>query len=225
MALATYLHTPIKDLDDLLRYLTEDLGYRKGVAAYMTNERYKDGDLWLTKVEYVGVKPQGEVPIDPEFGQIELRRGRMQVVPRKPLWRKARYRIAEGCDARAIWPRPPAPLPAPDRQPEDKAGPDPSRTGAARAPSAIPGDDSPKRVSTQEWVTAEAIRLKKAGEIPADAKRYISHFAQLLAKAMEEAAEKAAETNESSFRSVGWRHIKNMLPKWKLWPVESIKIS
>ena len=110
MALATYLHTPIKDLDDLLRYLTEDSAYTKGVAGYVANQRYKDGHLRLTKVEYVGVKPQGEVPIDPEFGHIEVHRGRMRFVPREPLWRKAIYRIAEGCDARAIWPAPSAPI-------------------------------------------------------------------------------------------------------------------
>jgi hypothetical protein len=117
--------TPINDLDDLLRYLTEDSGYTKGVAEYMANQRYKDGHLRLTKVEYVGVKPQGEVPINPKFGYIELHRGRMRFVPREPLWRKASYRIAEGCDVRAIWPPHP-------QQPENKAGPDPFKTGADR---------------------------------------------------------------------------------------------
>src|SRR6516165_5168900 len=110
MAQAVEQHTPIKDLDDLLRYLTEDSAYTKGVAGYVANQRYKDGHLRLTKVEYVGVKPQGEVPIDPEFGHIEVHRGRMRFVPREPLWRKAIYRIAEGCDARAIWPAPSAPI-------------------------------------------------------------------------------------------------------------------
>ena len=44
----------IDDLDDLLRYLTKDLGYSKGVAVYMMNQRYQqpdlDGQLQLTKV-------------------------------------------------------------------------------------------------------------------------------------------------------------------------------
>jgi hypothetical protein len=110
MALATYQHTRIDDLNDLLRYLTEDLGYTKGVAVYMANQRYKDGDLRLTKVEYVGIKPQGEIPIAAEFGHIEVHRGRMRFVPREPLWRKAIYRIAEGCDVRAIWPALSAPI-------------------------------------------------------------------------------------------------------------------
>jgi hypothetical protein len=124
MARAVEQHIRIDNLNDLRRYLTQDLGYSKGVAVYMMNQRYLDGQLQLTKVEYVGVKPQGEVPIGPEFGHIELDHDRVRVVPRIPLWRKAIYRIAEGCDARAIWPRrPPAFQPAPDQQ-EGKAGPD-----------------------------------------------------------------------------------------------------
>jgi hypothetical protein len=140
MALATYQHTPIKDLDALLRYLTEDLGYRKGVAVFVMNERYKDGHLWLTKVEYVGVKPQGEVPIDPKFGHIELDHGRMRFVPRERLWRKAIYKIAEGCDARAIWPpRPPASQTSPDEQQDERLVQSaPSTPTAALPPSPKP---------------------------------------------------------------------------------------
>jgi hypothetical protein len=164
MALAVEQHIPIKYLDDLLRYLTEDSGYTKGVAEYMANQRYKDGHLRLTKVEYVGVKPQGEVPIDPQFGHIEVRRGRMRFVPRELLWRKAIYKIAEGCDARAIWPcRPPASQPAPDQQlVEDKVGPDSFK--AAHSPSA--GQPRQKPLTSKEWLGGEIKRREDAGNIP-----------------------------------------------------------
>jgi hypothetical protein len=138
MARAVEQHIRIDNLDDLRRYLTKDLGYSKGVAVYMMNQRYLDGQLQLTKVEYVGVKPQGEVPIDPEFGHIELDHDRVRFVPRRMLWRKAIYRIAEGCDVRTIWPRrPPASQPAPDQQ-EGKAGPDSFKPEAARSFAALP---------------------------------------------------------------------------------------
>ena len=66
-------------------------------------------------------------------------------------------------------------------------------------------------MSTQEWVTAEAVRLKKDNKIPKDITRP-TDFAKLLAE---------AEANDST-RPIGWRHIKNMLPAWGLWPIESI---
>jgi hypothetical protein len=104
----------------------------------------------------------------------------------------------------------PASQTAPDQQPENKAGP--------VLPTALRTSDPPKRVSAQEWVTAEAIRMIKAGEkIPPDARKHSSHFAKLLADRMK----KAAETNKL-IHPVKWEHIKNMLPKWKLWPIESI---
>jgi hypothetical protein len=115
-------------------------------------------------------------------------------------------------------PRPPAAQTAPDEQP-DKAA-DPFKATGRPPARALPASDPPKHMSTQEWVTAEAIQLKKDNKISANERRHISHFAKLLAKRME----KAAETNKS-IRSRKWGHIKNMLPKWKLWPVESIKIS
>jgi len=119
MSQAADQNTPIRDLGALLRYLTVELGYTKGVAVFMMNERYLDGQLELTKVEYVGVKPQGEVPIDSEFGHIELDRRGVRFVSRIKLWRKVIYRIAEGCDVRGIWPRRlPAAQTAPDQQPD-----------------------------------------------------------------------------------------------------------
>jgi hypothetical protein len=105
-------------------------------------------------------------------------------------------------------PPPPAPQTAPDQQAKD-TGSNLLKTGAA----ALPGSVSPKPVDTKTWVTAEAIQLKKDNKIPADARQHISHFAKLLAK------------RNKSLRPVGWKHIKNMLPEWGLWPVESIKIS
>jgi hypothetical protein len=62
--------------------------------------------------------------------------------------------------------------------------------------------------------------MKKDNAIPANARLLISHFAQLLEKSMD-----AAAKTDRSIRPVGWRYIKNQLPKWSLWPVESIKIS
>jgi hypothetical protein len=130
MALAIEQLTRIDDLDDLLRYLTEDLSYRKGVAVYLMDQHYLDGQLLLEKQDYIhdGEPYGGWDPIDAKYGHLEFdRHGRMRVVPRIKPWREARYRIAEQCDARAIWPlHPTAPQPAPDQQPEDKSGPDPS---------------------------------------------------------------------------------------------------
>jgi hypothetical protein len=201
--------TPIKELDDLVDYLTENLRCTKVVAVCVMNEAYSAGDLWLEKQDLIGDgEPYGDWIAVHDFGHLKPDSdGHVQVVTK--LWRKARYRIAEQCDARAIWPAgPPASQAAPDQQPKGKV-PDQSKTAAAPAPVSDPS----KRMSTQEWVTAEAIRLIKANKIPPKEKKHISHFAQLLEK---------AEVNKSSPDPIGWLHIKNMLPKWQLWPVESI---
>src|SRR5262249_37647502 len=102
--------TPIKDPDDLLRYLTEELGYRKGVAIYSMNQHYHgqlDGRLLLEKQDLIrDDEPYGSwVTTNAELWDLKLDRdGHVQVIPRIKLWRKARCRIAEGCDVRAIWP-------------------------------------------------------------------------------------------------------------------------
>ena len=70
------------------------------------------------------------------------------------------------------------------------------------------------------WVAAEAKRMKKAGEIPDGIS--ITDLAKELAARMEAAAEAAAATGRS-LRAVGWRHIKNKLPDWGLWPVSLIQ--
>jgi hypothetical protein len=66
------------------------------------------------------------------------------------------------------------------------------------------------------WIKAEAARLKAAGKI-SDGMR-ITHMAKLLEKRL-----KAAAVADRSLRPVSWRHIKNCLPDWGLWPVSSIK--
>jgi hypothetical protein len=70
--------------------------------------------------------------------------------------------------------------------------------------------------ATAAWAAGEASRMKKAGEIPPDIR--ITNFAQKLADRMKKAAEK-----DRSIRPVGKGHIKNMLPKWGLWPISLIK--
>lgn len=78
---------------------------------------------------------------------------------------------------------------------------------------ALAGDDL---TATAVWVANEARRLKQAGKIPANIR--ISKLARDLADNM-----RAAADTDSSIRPVGWRHIKNMLSTWGLWPTSSIK--
>jgi hypothetical protein len=68
--------------------------------------------------------------------------------------------------------------------------------------------------ATKKWITNEAKDMKARGEKPIR----ITHFAQAFEKRMKEAAK-----NNSALRPVGWRHIKNMLPVWDLWPIEKIR--
>jgi hypothetical protein len=136
------------DLDDVLRYLTEELGYEKYAALCEMQERIWDGQLRLTRQRHVlgkpynptDGKPYNREPVDPAFFRNKLildfdhRHNRVEVVERVVgLPWDFRYRIAEQCDARAIcWRRrPPA---SPD--PEDSASPDLFRTGAAGRPTA-----------------------------------------------------------------------------------------
>jgi hypothetical protein len=78
--------------------------------------------------------------------------------------------------------------------------------------------DVASAVDTVSWVTAEAKRMKAAGEVNEGIS--ITNFAQRLEKQMR----KAAKT-DNSIRPVGWQHIRNKLSTWGLWPIESIKIS
>ncbi len=73
-----------------------------------------------------------------------------------------------------------------------------------------------KKTPTSSWVSAEARRMKDAGEISEPIR--ITDFARLLRARMRD----AAKTN-ASVRLVTWQHIKNELPGWGLWPISLIK--
>jgi hypothetical protein len=65
---------------------------------------------------------------------------------------------------------------------------------------------------TAAWVAAEIERMKAAGEIRG---LRITELAKVL-----EARMKKAHATDSSLRVVRWRHIKNSLPTWGLWPIK-----
>jgi hypothetical protein len=88
-----------------------------------------------------------------------------------------------------------------------------STTVSASRPNASDNKPTP----TVTWVTTKAKQLKAAGEI--NESITITDFAKLLAGLME----KDHKTGDSSAKPVGWRHIKNKLPAWDLWPINSIK--
>jgi hypothetical protein len=67
------------------------------------------------------------------------------------------------------------------------------------------------------WVTAEVKRMKAAGEI--SERTRITDFAKQLEVRMS----KARDDGDKSIKPVGWRHIKNNLPSWGLWPIASIE--
>jgi hypothetical protein len=68
---------------------------------------------------------------------------------------------------------------------------------------------------SQNWIVAEVKRLKAAGEVKEGT--HITDLAKLLEKRMREAAK-----TDNSIRPVGWKHIRNMLRTWGLWPITSI---
>jgi hypothetical protein len=201
--------TRIDNLDDLLRYLTEDLGYEKYPALWEMRERIWDGQLRLTRQRHVEGKPYSPTdgkpynrePVDPSFARSKLTlefdsHDRVQVISRAAgfEWWDLRYLIAEGCDVRAIWP-----LPASQPAPEDEADPD-------------------SHTPTSEWILNEAVRMKRAGEIPEGISE--TDFAKLLAPNMHQAAK-----TDTSLRPIKWQHIRNNLRSWGAWPISSIKIS
>jgi len=100
----------IKELDDLVDYLTENLRCTKVVAVDVMNQHYHgqlDGRLVVEKQDLIcDDEPHGGwVTTNPQFWDLKLDGdGHAQVIPRIELWRKARGRIAEECDPRAIWP-------------------------------------------------------------------------------------------------------------------------
>jgi hypothetical protein len=148
MAQAIASIQPIKDLDDAHHYLVEELGYEKYPALWEMEACIWDGQLRLTRQRHVDGKPYSPTdgklynpePVNPSFfrSNLKLEFDRHDRVTVMFEWWDFRYRIAEGCDVRTIWPRRlPASQTAPDQQPEDSASPDPFRTGAAGRPSAV----------------------------------------------------------------------------------------
>lgn len=70
--------------------------------------------------------------------------------------------------------------------------------------------------ATKNWIVDEVKRLQASGEVKEGTR--VTNFAKLLAHRMD----KAHETDKS-IRPVKWRHIKNMLPAWGLWPIAFVK--
>ena len=66
------------------------------------------------------------------------------------------------------------------------------------------------KIPTITWVTREAKRIKALGEIGQSTS--ITELAKKLASRMEQ---------DKSVKPVGWRHIKNKLKEWGLWPITS----
>ena len=80
MAQAKTDPTRIDDLDDLLSYLTKELGYEKYAALCEMQERIWDGKLRLTRQRHVlgkpysptDGKPYNPEPVDPIFFRSKL---------------------------------------------------------------------------------------------------------------------------------------------------------
>jgi hypothetical protein len=79
-----------------------------------------------------------------------------------------------------------------------------ARAGARQTPATPTG-------TAKTWVAGEIERMKTAGEIRGVR---ITELSKQLHKRMSKAA-----AADKSLRLVGWRHIKNCLPSWGLWPI------
>ena len=114
--------TPIKELDDLVDYLTENLRCTKDIAVCVMDAAYSAGHLWLERQDLIrDGEPYGDWIAVHDFGHLKPDSdGHVQVVTK--LWRKARYRIAEQCDARTIWPLHSPASETADQQLKDKPG-------------------------------------------------------------------------------------------------------
>ena len=77
------------------------------------------------------------------------------------------------------------------------------------------GDAEGDEAGAKAWITAEAKRMKTAGEIPSGIIK--TKFAQLLEGQIKAAARRGEVT-----KPVGYRHIVNKLEDWGLWPISSI---
>ena len=82
-------------------------------------------------------------------------------------------------------------------------------------PPDVPPASETHLTPTARWIASEALRLKMTREIHKGTR--ITDFAKLLETNM-----RAAAAADGTLRPVGWLHIKNMLPRWGLWPVSSI---
>ena len=183
MALAETDPTRIDDLDDLLDYLTKNLRCTKVVAACVVNQAYLDGELRLEKQDLIrdGEPYGGWIAIDAKFGHLELdRHGRMRVVPGIKLWREARYRIDEQCDARAIWPLPSASqTTAPDKQQDEQLVPPTSATSTAALPlphktkPTTPFKKAKRETQHDRLINLMKERQLKAGMLPRDVRTLI----------------------------------------------------
>jgi hypothetical protein len=116
----------IQDLDGVLRYLVEELDYEKYAALWEMEARIWDEHLRLTRQRHIDgkpylpwdhptihgtTKPCNQEPVKPAFFRSNLTlefdpHDRVQVISRRAgfEWVDFRYRIAEGCDVRTIWP-------------------------------------------------------------------------------------------------------------------------
>ena len=100
MAQAGDYLTPIKELDDLVDYLTENLRCTKVVAVCVMNEHYHgqlDGRLVLEKQDLIDDEPYGGwATTNANLWDLKLGGdGHVQVIPRIKLWPKAHHRPAE----------------------------------------------------------------------------------------------------------------------------------
>jgi hypothetical protein len=121
---------------------------------------------------------------------------------------------------------PPSPV-SPQAAPAAPAAPEPAPETASNevpAPSVPESAPEPRDRGTETeqptdptkvWIAEKAGKLKGAGKIPADIR--ITALAKMLEGELCE-----AHKVDHSIKTVGWRHIKNMLPTWGLWPVSKI---
>jgi hypothetical protein len=181
MAQAANQLTRIDDLNDLLRYLTEELGYEKYPALWEMQERFWDGQLLLTRQRHVEGKPYSPTdgkpynrePVNPSFARSKLTlefdsHDRVQVISRAAgfEWWDFRYLIAEGCDARTIcWRRcPPASQPVPDVVKKDVPVRKPRRSAS----------EKPKKTQRARLISLmEETNLEKSGLLPHEAREKI----------------------------------------------------
>lgn len=100
----------------------------------------------------------------------------------------------------------------------EKVWPVSGGSGATTAPATPDTTDATSDnnfIGTAGWITAEAKRMKAAGEIRDGIRK--TNFAKLLAARMRKAAR-----SDESLRVVGSPHIKNNLSAWGLWPISVI---